>query len=155
MADGANHICWILLFASIEASLRAGMGKEFVAAALASKTAPCSYVARSASAGGQPSPLPQWWKADIRNVGCVAAAIRARAWFQLDIKLAWCLDFVYPGIQEMDRSSLNKATSADDTPTPGYLYTEILGFTRSVSVQPQRVPNLSSQQASCALVVLL
>eukprot|EP00439_Symbiodinium_sp_Y106_P077295 s983_g16.t1 len=62
MADGANHICWILLFASIEASLRAGMGKEFVAAAHASKTAPCSYVARSASAGGQPSPLPQWWK---------------------------------------------------------------------------------------------
>ena len=52
------------------------------------------------------------------------------------MKVSWHLDFVYPGIQEMDRSSLNKATSADDTPTPGYLYTEILGLTRSVSVQP-------------------
>jgi hypothetical protein len=27
----------------------------------------------------------------------------------------------------MDRAALNKATSADDTPTPGYLYTEMLG----------------------------
>mmetsp|Transcript_45678 Transcript_45678/g.130960 ORF Transcript_45678/g.130960 Transcript_45678/m.130960 type:complete len:173 (+) Transcript_45678:102-620(+) len=39
----------------------------------------------------------------------------------------------------MDRSTLNKATSADDTPTPGYLYTEIAKATFSAPDASQQL----------------
>lgn len=44
--------------------------------------------------------------------------------FQVSVAVAGLGTFA---ARSMDRSALNKATSADDTPTPGYLYTEILG----------------------------
>ena len=44
--------------------------------------------------------------------------------------------------RSMDRSALNKATSADDTPTPGYLYTEILGLKMGKLLEAEDVKHL-------------